>query len=40
MKSAAEFLLNDDEFIESFESCRLPAESFNHPDHVRLAWLY
>jgi hypothetical protein len=41
MENTITFPLNDDEeFIESFESCRLPPECFNHPDHVRLAWLY
>lgn len=32
--------MNDQEFITQFEACTLPAESFHHPDHVRLAWLY
>jgi hypothetical protein len=30
----------DEEFLEQFETCRLPGECFHHPDHVRLAWLY
>jgi hypothetical protein len=32
--------LNDEDFIEQFETCALPAEAFHHQDHVRLAWLY
>lgn len=35
---------NDDmtaeEFIAAFEACTLPAESFHHEQHVRVAWLY
>jgi hypothetical protein len=40
MDNARNFQLDDEEFIESFETCRLPPECFNHPDHVRLTWLY
>lgn len=32
--------LSDTEFIEQFENCALPAATFHHRDHVRLAWLY
>lgn len=32
--------LQDLEFIEALESCRLPADAFDHRQHVRLAWLY
>ena len=32
--------MNDEDFIEQFETCVLPGESFHHQDHVRLAWLY
>ena len=32
--------MNDEEFIQRFESCTLPAESFRHGDHVRVVWLY
>lgn len=32
--------LQGEDFIEQFESCTLPGESFHHQDHVRLAWLY
>ena len=32
--------LTDDAFVEAFESCRLPAASFHHADHIRLAWIY
>ena len=30
----------DEEFIERFENCTLPGESFHHRDHVRVVWLY
>ena len=30
----------DNEFIEAFENCTLPSESFHHADHIRLAWIY
>jgi hypothetical protein len=33
-------IMTDEEFIESFENCTLPRESFHHHDHVKLAWLY
>jgi len=32
--------LSDAEFVEAFESCRLPGEQFHHEDHLRLAWIY
>jgi len=32
--------LGDEEFVEAFESCRLPGEQFHHEDHLRLAWIY
>ena len=32
--------MNDDQFIEAFETCSLGSEPFHHRDHVRLAWLY
>lgn len=32
--------MTDDEFIASFEECRLASESFHHADHVRMAFLY
>jgi hypothetical protein len=32
--------LEAEEFISRFEDCTLPASSFHHRDHVRLAWLY
>ena len=31
--------LGDDEFLEQFANCTLPAASFRHGDHLRLAWL-
>jgi hypothetical protein len=32
--------MTDTGFIRGFEDCTLPAGSFHHRDHVRLAWLY
>lgn len=32
--------MDDQEFITQFEAGALPAESFHHQDHVRMAWLY
>jgi hypothetical protein len=32
--------MKDEEFIERFERCTLPAESFRHGEHVRVVWLY
>jgi len=32
--------LDDDTFVEAFESCRLPTAQFHHADHIRLAWVY
>ena len=32
--------MNENEFVRAFEDCTLPAGSFHHADHVRLAWLY
>jgi hypothetical protein len=32
--------MKDEEFIERFESCTLSGESFHHPDHIRVVWLY
>ena len=32
--------MKDEEFIERFENCTLPADSFRHGDHVRVVWLY
>ncbi len=31
--------LNDADFLLAFESCTLPAASWTHTAHVRLAWL-
>ena len=31
--------VSDDEFLAAFTSCTLPASSFHHGDHLRLAWL-
>jgi hypothetical protein len=32
--------MTEREFVEAFEACTLPASSFHHADHVRLAFLY
>jgi hypothetical protein len=32
--------MTDDEFLESFESCRTPKAEWTHEAHVRMAWLY
>ena len=30
----------DADFLAAFESCTLPADTFHHQDHVRMAWVY
>jgi hypothetical protein len=32
--------MNDTEWMEAFESCTLPSDSFHHRDHVKMAFLY
>src|SRR6266850_6821650 len=32
--------MTDQEFIERFETCTLPAEGFHHREHVKVVWLY
>lgn len=32
--------MNDDQFIAAFEDCSLPEAQFDHPGHVRAAFLY
>jgi hypothetical protein len=32
--------IDDEEFLRAFHGCELPAASFRHGDHLRLAWLY
>jgi hypothetical protein len=32
--------MNDSEWMEAFERCKLPNDSFPHADHVRMAFLY
>lgn len=32
--------MNDEQFLEAFESCRLAPERFGHREHVRAAFLY
>jgi hypothetical protein len=32
--------VSNEEFVQSFENCSLPNESFHHREHVKLAWLY
>jgi hypothetical protein len=31
---------SEQEFVEAFESCRLPNEQFHHRDHLRVTWIY
>jgi CDP-diacylglycerol--glycerol-3-phosphate 3-phosphatidyltransferase len=31
--------VSDEEFLAAFTNCTLPASSFRHGDHLRLAWL-
>jgi hypothetical protein len=30
----------DEQWIEQFENCTLPGDSFHHADHVKMAYLY
>jgi hypothetical protein len=32
--------MNESEWMEQFERCALPNDSFHHADHVRMAFLY
>ena len=32
--------MNESEWMEQFERCELPNDSFHHTDHVRMAFLY
>lgn len=32
--------MNDSEWMEAFERCTLPIESFHHAEHVKMAFLY
>ena len=32
--------MNESEWMQAFESSALPAESFHHADHVKMAFLY
>jgi hypothetical protein len=32
--------MKDSEWMEAFESCTLPNDSFHHQDHVKMAFLY
>ena len=32
--------MDEEEFLSGFENCTLPAESFHHPEHVRVVWVY
>lgn len=32
--------MSDDKWIEQFEACTLPNNSFHHAEHVRMAFLY
>lgn len=33
-------VMSDRDFVDALETCTLPAELFDHREHVRLAWLY
>ncbi len=32
--------MNESEWVEAFAECTLPAESFHHADHIKMAFLY
>jgi hypothetical protein len=32
--------MSDEEFLEGFEACTLPAGTFHHREHVKVVWLY
>jgi len=32
--------MNESEWMEAFERCTLPSESFHHAEHVKMAFLY
>jgi hypothetical protein len=32
--------IGDEEFLQAFHNCELPASWFRHGDHLRLAWLH
>ena len=32
--------MTDDEFLDAFETCRIPKALWTHEAHVRMAWLY
>jgi hypothetical protein len=32
--------MNDSEWMEAFEGCTLPIDTFRHAEHVRMAFLY
>lgn len=32
--------MSDDELLEQFEACSLPASAFHHQEHVRVAFVY
>jgi hypothetical protein len=40
MRYTANTELTDLEFVRMFEACELSNDSFNHRDHIRLAWIY
>jgi hypothetical protein len=39
-KNVAGISMNDEEFIQRFESCTFPADQFHHREHVKIVWLY
>lgn len=34
------YSLTDEQFLEAFQTAKLPPELFTHEAHLRLAWLY
>ena len=32
--------MTDEQFIERFEDCTLPADGFHHREHIKVVWLY
>jgi len=33
-------MLRDEDFLQKFRDCTLPAEEFGHLGHIRVGWLY
>jgi hypothetical protein len=32
--------MTNEQFIERFEACTLPADGFHHREHIKVVWLY